>query len=404
METHADPRASERSGVALFLRAAAVEGSVDEETRSVRYVASTDQIDGHGTIVRQNWDTRRFTPRGVVLYAHCADELPIGTAAVSIQDGKLMADVQFSTEDLNPQAEQVWKNVKAGVIRGISPGFIPHTVTFEKHEDREVMVLDDNELFELSVTPIPSNASALAQMRSLATREAPHPEAAPVAASADPPPPAAVDETQPATRGGEIHMSENNKPAEPTNVISIARALELPAGATEQDSVAAAVRLRQLEVQVQALTGAESTAEAMGRLRAMKVDSDKFKATEAELLKVRAERDAQNFETLLAQGRADHKLTPAEEKYQRDLFAKDVESNRGAARVEELRGFLAVKSPDLRFARDIKQPNTSAGAGSPLVHEGKSYGDLSYSQRAALAKSNPELWKLMKADHEAQTA
>lgn len=193
--------------------------------------------------------------------------------------------------------------------------------------------------------------------------------------------------------------------ANPTNHISIARALELPAGATEQDAVAAAVRLRQLEVQVQALTGCASTAEGMGALRAMKLDADKFKTTEAELVTVKAERDLQNFEALIQRGISEKKLCePAVQKLEREKFERKAKEGRGAEAVEELRGFLNVKAPDPRFSRDVQQPNAEGGSGTPLVHNGKTYEQLSYAQRAKLAKENPELWKLMKADHEAQTA
>jgi len=398
--THAHQTHAERTPTVLFCRAAVVDGSINEEARTVEFVASTDDLDGHGTIVRQNWDLRRFEPTGVVLYAHDHDDLPIGTAKVRIEGGKLMALVTFSTDELSDKADYVFKNVKAGVIRGISPGFMPHTITFERHDDREVMVLDDNELFELSVTPCPSNANALAQIRSMHAPPAPEPQ------PTSPPAPAGSAKTETEPSKEEKTMAEP-KPAEPTNIITIARALELPAGATEGDAVAAAVRLRQLEVQIQALTGVTSSAEAMGALRAMKEAADKLKSTQEELARVKAERDIQNFEALIAQGQSEAKLTPAEAKFQRDLFEKDSMEGRGEARVAELKGYLAIKSPDIRFAKSVKQPEGNAGAGQPLVwapvqgREAVAYAKLTYSQRAKLAKENPDLYRLMKDDFEA---
>src|SRR5690606_10054386 len=112
----------------------------------------TDDIDGHGTILRQNWRLDRFAANPVVLYSHNSRDLPIGTASeVGVVDGKLRAKLTFSTEDLNPKAEQIWRNVKAKVLRGISVGFLPHSVSFERKDDREFVVLDDNELMEISV-------------------------------------------------------------------------------------------------------------------------------------------------------------------------------------------------------------------------------------------------------------
>lgn len=200
-------------------------------------------------------------------------------------------------------------------------------------------------------------------------------------------------------------MADDKKnPDPPMNVISIARALELPAGATEQDAIAGAVRLRQLEVGVQAITGVASSAEALGALRAMKENADKYAACAAELVTVKAERDLQNFEALLAQGKSEAKLSPAEEKFQREMFARDSKEGRGAARVDELRGFLAVKAPDVRFSRSLSQPSANSGSGTPLVWNGKSYGELKPAQRAVLAAENPELFKLMREDHAAGAA
>ena len=511
MSAHANQATLGRPSTVLFCRAAAVEGSVDEEARTIDYIASTDDIDGHGTIVRQNWRLERFKPQGVVLYAHDDDELPIGTATCEVQDGQLRARVKFSTAALNPMAEQVWQNVKAGVIRGISPGFIPHTITCEMLDDRQVCVLDDNELYELSVTPCPSNMNAMAQMRTraLESRGAVPYKATPADDDKNWDGAAAVaqvkawattdgeidwakyrqafawyDETKADTEGayklphhdivdgklvtdragviaagnalsgsrggtsipeGDIdavkaHLAKHyhqfdmkapweqdaqkqispppndgpavtanppiqevrsmaDKPAEPTvNIIPILRALDLPFGATEQDGIGAAVRCRRLEVGVVELTGIQNTAEALGALRAMKADADRCKTAEAELAKIKAERDAQNFEVLLAQGRTDRKLSPAEEAYQRELFARDVKDGRGEARVEELRGFLKVKAPTIP-GRDIKQPEARSGAA--LTADGKSYKDMSFTQRAALKKSDPELFRAMKNDYEA---
>jgi HK97 family phage prohead protease len=405
--THAAQDVVERSSSLLFCRAAAVEGSVDETARTIDYVASTEDIDGHGTIVRQNWRLERFKPQGVVLYAHDDDELPIGTATCAVEGGQLRARVKFSTADLNPMAEQVWLNVKAGVIRGISPGFIPHTITCETLDDRMVCVLDDNELYELSVTPCPSNANAMAQMRTRAM-------AAPRHELTDPatPPAPPSEETPPLPSDGpavnaqppipEVStMAEITQPA-PTNIntVSMHRALGLPAGATEQDGVAACVRLRELEVQVATLTAAPSTAEAMGALRAMKADADRCKAAEAELAKVKAERDTQNFEVLIAQGRTDRKLSLAEEQHERGLFERACKEGRGNEQVENLRGLLKIKSPTIP-SRDVKQPETRSGAA--LTWNGKAYKDLSYTQRAALKREDAELFRAMKSDDEAAT-
>lgn len=409
--THAAQAYSRAAAACLFLRAAAVDGSVDEAARTVDFIASTEDIDGHGTIVRQNWRLERFTPQGVVLYAHDHDDLPIGTATCSVEGGQLRARVTFSTEDLNPQAELVFKNVKAGVIRGISPGFMPHTVTFERHDDVEVMVLDDNELFELSVTPCPSNAAALAQYRSMPRSKEPvstttSPDGTVTetfsygtARSFSPPTPPPHGTAQQTPPVEEIRMTQSNQ--DPTNTVSISSALGLPAGATAQDNINRSVQLRELEVQLLAITGEKSLDGAIGVTRGAMGAAAKLKEVTAELATVKAERDAQNFETLVAHGRADSKLTPAEEQFERAEFTRAVEEGRGASAVERLRGMLKVKAAHVALTRTFKEPPANAGSGSPLLWEGKAYRDLSFNQKHKLSKENPELFRAMKDDFDA---
>lgn len=217
-------------------------------------------------------------------------------------------------------------------------------------------------------------------------------------ASSPVPTPPAPDGTAPTNPIGEGNsMSEKNN--DPTNTISVARALGLPAGATEQDAITRSVALRELEVLILALTGEKNIDAAVGVVRGSLGAAEKLKAANAELASVKAERDAQNFEALVSQGKADSKLTPAEEKFEREEFARAVEDGRGASAVERLRGMLKVKAADPRFTRTVKEPNASAGSGTPLVWNGKAWKDLKPAQRSALSKENPELYQLMRQDH-----
>lgn len=143
--------------------------AIRDDAREVDFVASTEAPDAHDSIVRANWDTSRYEANPVVLWAHESRELPIGVATkVRVVKKELLATVRFVGADVNPKAEQVWQGVKQGVIRGMSAGFYPRSVRYEKQDDRELLVLDDNELLELSITPIPSNPETLAKLRSRA--------------------------------------------------------------------------------------------------------------------------------------------------------------------------------------------------------------------------------------------
>src|SRR5690606_3007346 len=116
--------------------------------------------------------------------------------------------ITFSDADLNPKAEQIWRNVKAKVLRGISVGFLPHSVSFERKDDREFVVLDDNELMEISIVPVPSNPATLSQLRARALQSAEPPQ--PIEQAAPP------VSHQPPEMPKESPMSENQNNATPT--------------------------------------------------------------------------------------------------------------------------------------------------------------------------------------------
>lgn len=393
MTTDAERDLPERDDGVLHCRAAVDASTVSDEDRTVEVIASTEDIDAHGTVIRSNWDLDRFRANPVVLFSHDARELPIGIASdVRVADGELRAKVEFSTEDLNPRAEAIWKNVKAKKIRGVSVGFRSRTARMEKLNDREVLVLDDNELVEISMTPVPSNPAALAQLRARAiggTEPEPKTDPIPAAPAAPPEPPEKPTMTTP---------EDKNAAATPT----VIRALGLPAGSSESDALSAATRLRELELQVVAITGVQSSAEALGAVRALKATADQAKALREELNQVRGERDKQNFEALIQRGVNEGKLSVAEANFEREKFDRKVAEGRGTEAVEELKGFIAIAQT--RRNPPAKQPASDGAGSGPLTHDGKSYREMKPIERHRLWQQNPELWRLMKDDFESNRA
>jgi HK97 family phage prohead protease len=152
--------------------------SVNVEARTVDVIASTETEDSHGTILVQDWNLERFNRNPVVLWAHNMtlgmDELPIGRCTrAEVVDGQLECTVQFAGADVNPRAEQVFQAYRQGFLRAVSVGFNPRSYRWEERDGREVLVLYDNELIELSCVPVGSNPDALA--RALAARSNPGP-------------------------------------------------------------------------------------------------------------------------------------------------------------------------------------------------------------------------------------
>jgi HK97 family phage prohead protease len=170
------PEAQEPLADGIVRRAFAVEfkaASIDEATRSVRVVASTEALDSHGENVRQNWILERYRKNPVVLWNHnrssflggSAEEfLPIGSSSDIVSNPNLEATLSFVDAAANPIAERIWQGFRQGSLRAVSVGFRPGKVTVERDGEGDVLsiTLDENELYEISVVPMGSNPEAVA--------------------------------------------------------------------------------------------------------------------------------------------------------------------------------------------------------------------------------------------------
>ncbi len=190
-------------------------------------------------------------------------------------------------------------------------------------------------------------------------------------------------------------------------ILTTVRALlNLGAGTPDTDVTAAVSRLRDLEREVVTLTGAKSTEEAVGGIRAMHAKAAKTDTLEAELATVKGERDKQNFDALIMKAQSERKLTPAlvTKVWQPEFDAAQVAGN-GADVVKRLTGYIAHASPIIGAAPRQPAANVSTGGeAAAMLWNGKTYDALTYSQRAKLKTEDPELWDLMKKDFEARSA
>lgn len=138
--------------------------TLDEESRSFEVVASTDALDSHGEVVKQDWKLGRYQANPVVFFGHDSGGLPIGKASdVRVDGGALKARVTLVSEKANPLAEQVMNLIREGALSGISVGFRPGRRSIEKVNGRDVVTLSQNELLELSVVGVPANPEARAK-------------------------------------------------------------------------------------------------------------------------------------------------------------------------------------------------------------------------------------------------
>jgi HK97 family phage prohead protease len=158
------------AGAALE-RLGSVARAVDD--RTYRFTLSdglpdrmNDVIDPHG------WDTTGFKANPTVLWAHLSNEPPVGRMPrIFVANEKLVGDVQFPPEGVYPFADTIHRLVEEGFIRSCSVGFRP--LEWEFSEDRRGGIdFHRQELLELSLVPVPANAHALIEAKSLAVRGA----------------------------------------------------------------------------------------------------------------------------------------------------------------------------------------------------------------------------------------
>lgn len=138
--------------------------AVSGNDRKIRFVASTEEKNRYGQIVRMSgWKLDNYKRNPVLLWQHDSDALPIGKVSIGVIGNQLIADAEFATEDMNPFAEKVYKMASAGYINAVSVGFLPHDGNMLVADDGEIegMEFTSQELLELSVVNVPANASAL---------------------------------------------------------------------------------------------------------------------------------------------------------------------------------------------------------------------------------------------------
>lgn len=236
--------------------------SIDEAARTVDFIASTDAVDTYDEIVDQGtWELDIYRANPVVLFAHKSRELPIGKSVdVAVRNGRLECRIQFATEDMNPEAERVWKLIKGQFLRAVSVGFIPRDVKWEKRDGKDVFVLYGNSLREISVTPVPANHEALAKMRARALAGRPANEA---------------------PRAQENDMDEKNKQELESQIAAATKAIE-EAKAKRAEELAA--KDAELALAAKALESLQAKAESLTAERdALVVERDALAKEKADL-------------------------------------------------------------------------------------------------------------------------
>jgi HK97 family phage prohead protease len=141
------------------------------DNRTLRFTISTAAVDRDlDTVAVAGWQLDNFVRNPVVLWAHRADEPPIGkTIDIGRDDNRLHAAVQFLPGEgygkASDVAEMIYRMVADGYLSATSVGFRPLKWDFNPERDNGDFFpgIDflEQELVELSICPVPSNPDAL---------------------------------------------------------------------------------------------------------------------------------------------------------------------------------------------------------------------------------------------------
>lgn len=133
---------------------------------TISAVFSTETVDRHGDVVKQNWDLRSYMNNPVILNSHRHDDAGevVGKATrLRVAKDRLEGDIQFAVNE-NPKAKVIYELYKGGYLNSFSVGFVAKEANWD--EDNGGFVIEESELLEISTVSVPANPEALALAKS----------------------------------------------------------------------------------------------------------------------------------------------------------------------------------------------------------------------------------------------
>lgn len=140
---------------------------IDEEKYTIRGVFSTGGEDRHGEIIDQTgWELKDYMENPVILFAHDQWTPAIGKAVELEMDGNgnLAGLIKFAVEE-SELAKTIFNLYKGGFMRAFSVGFMNDK--YEVDEDKDMVILKENTLYEISCVNVGANAGALAHSKGI---------------------------------------------------------------------------------------------------------------------------------------------------------------------------------------------------------------------------------------------
>jgi len=147
----------------------------------ILFTISTPNIDRDGdTISVKGWDLKAYKKNPVVLWAHNYDMPPVGRALKTFKEGDVLkSHALFTPEEISPFGYMIYQMIKNKFLNTTSVGFKPTDFEFVTEEDKSGNIIrrgidfKKQELLEYSVVPVPANAEALVEARSVGINTVP---------------------------------------------------------------------------------------------------------------------------------------------------------------------------------------------------------------------------------------
>jgi HK97 family phage prohead protease len=136
--------------------------AVDEESRTITFVMSSEDVDRDGDIIRvDGWKLDAFRQNPVFLVFHDQRQFPIGRVEDIRGEGtQLLGTVRFAEKGTYEVADVAYELYRQGIMNAVSVGF--RGLEWEPREDDDGLIFTSQELFELSAVPVPANPAAVA--------------------------------------------------------------------------------------------------------------------------------------------------------------------------------------------------------------------------------------------------
>lgn len=147
-----------------------VKSSKDED-RVVEFIATDEVVDYDGDIVKvDGLDIKKIKKNKSFLWSHRHTDLPVGQIVSLKKDGKkLIGKAKMTSEDEYPFGNTIYKLIKGGYINNVSISFLPDYSTMEYQEKggKNVRIINDSTLLEISAVNIGANPRAVITGKSL---------------------------------------------------------------------------------------------------------------------------------------------------------------------------------------------------------------------------------------------